>query len=162
MTDSLSFSKKSSSSFFLGLSLLEESIGHRSGHSDLGHVDSRLGGDDVRMGHAAKRHAVDLVRPGDEEKTRFHLLEEHHTLALEVAGEEDEDSSWRDRGAELRLPAVVVVVAEFAFHILGRIIAGLLLGLLGDRLLGILPELGALHAGIALNHTVVSSVAHPH
>jgi hypothetical protein len=48
----------------------------------------------------AQRHAVELVRPSDEEKAAIELLEEYDTLATETASEEDKDGAGSDGGAE--------------------------------------------------------------
>ena len=59
-----------------------------------------------------------MVRTGDKEESRVHLLEEDDTLALEVAGEEDEDGARDNLGTKLGLLGGVVVVSELGLDIL--------------------------------------------
>ena len=85
------------------LAALEVLLGHLAlggfsaevGVVDVGDVDSVQGhrgggGDHVGGVHSSERHAVEFVGAGDKEKTRSQLLEEDHSLAPELAGQQDE------------------------------------------------------------------------
>jgi hypothetical protein len=63
----------------------------------LGHVHLGRRADDVRLVHAAQRHAVDLERARDEQQPAGQLLEHDDALALEAAGEHDDDGARRAR-----------------------------------------------------------------
>lgn len=56
-----------------------------------GEVDLGLGGKDIGLIDALKRHAVDLVGASDEEEATLELSEEDNTLSLESSGKKDED-----------------------------------------------------------------------
>ena len=66
-----------------------------------GRVNLLGGGDDIALVHPLDRHAVDAVRAAHQEEPGLELPEEDDALALEVAGEEDEDGAGGDGGAKL-------------------------------------------------------------
>jgi hypothetical protein len=80
------------------------------GDVDVSDVDLSGGGDDVGLVDSLERDTVDLVRAGDQEKTRLQLLEENDALTLVSTGEEDEHGTRGNRlsqlgGADLQLVA---------------------------------------------------------
>lgn len=83
------------------LGLGEVTVVDGGGDLDGGDVDLGGGGDDVGLVDALQGNSVDLVGAGDEEEARVEDLEADGPLSAEAAGEEDDDGSRGDGGADL-------------------------------------------------------------
>lgn len=92
-----------------------------------GDIDLGGGGDGVDLVHAAERHTVHLEGAGHEEKARLKLLEEHHAVATEAAGEDNQHSARGDGGTELGLLLVALTGLERGLDVVSGVEAGLLL-----------------------------------
>ena len=99
-------------------------------------IDLRGSGYNVGLVHTPEGHAIDFERSSDKKKPRWHLLEENNALALVPSGEEDKDSSRRDRGAQLGGPRGEVPGNARLDVIRGVEIRGLHLILRGEARLG--------------------------
>jgi len=84
-------------------------------------VELGLRGDHVDLVDAAERAAVHVERSRDEQQPRWQLLEEHNTLSLVSAGEQNEHCARADAAPELVLVLsyVLLAVSQLASPLLG-------------------------------------------
>jgi len=68
---------------------------------DAGNINLGRGGNDVRLVDTTEGNTVDLEGAVDQEEARLELLEEHDPPAAEATGEENENGSGGDVGAQL-------------------------------------------------------------
>lgn len=67
---------------------------------DAGQLNTRRCRNDVSLVYALEGYTIELIRASNQKQTGRELLEEHHTLATEPSGQEDEHRSRRDRFPE--------------------------------------------------------------
>ncbi len=108
------------------------------GNVDLAHIDLGRSGNNIGLVDSAKRNAINFVRSGDEQKSRFQRLQAHNTLSTETPTEEDANGSWGEGGTNTGRVVLLCPGVFWSGDVVGGVVArrlarggGSLHGLLG-------------------------------